>query len=102
VDHIDAAAAPEQAEAPRPDTLSLDDLVRHMTRGAATILGDVDPARPLTLSGMDSLLAAKFRTWLRHELDVHLPLRELLRAGSLIELAKSVRVGEDLADNLAR
>jgi acyl transferase domain-containing protein len=66
-------------------------LTEHLARRAAEVLAtppeSVDPAMPLTAYGMDSLLAAKLRTRLKHDLDLHVPVGDLLGGRSLVELA---------------
>jgi acyl transferase domain-containing protein len=66
-------------------------LTEHLVRRAAEVLAaapeSVDPAMPLTVCGMDSLLAAKLRARLKQDLDLQVPIGELLGDGSLTELA---------------
>ncbi|NRN67018.1 Malonyl CoA-acyl carrier protein transacylase [Kibdelosporangium sp. 4NS15] len=47
----------------------------------------IDPTVPLTFSGLDSLLAAKLRTRMQQELDLHIPIRDFLSNHSLNDLA---------------
>ncbi|WP_169515811.1 type I polyketide synthase [Amycolatopsis nigrescens] len=75
---------------------AVDEVVRQLTRQVAAVLAtspeDIDSAAPLTVAGLDSLLAAKLRRRIEWELDVRIGVGELLGARSLLELAN------DLAD----
>lgn len=79
-------------------------LTEHLVRRAAEVLAaapeSVNPALPLTVSGMDSLLAAKLRTRLKQDFDVHVPVGELLGDHSLMELASQLH--DRVADRGAR
>ncbi len=91
-----APVAPVRTEPTRPApiqtvTRSAAALTDHLVRRAAEVLAaapeSVNPALPLTVSGMDSLLAAKLRARLKQDLDLHVPVGELLGERSLTELA---------------
>jgi acyl transferase domain-containing protein len=79
-------------------------LTDHLVRRAAEVLAaapeSVNPALPLTVSGMDSLLAAKLRSRLKQDLDLHVPVGELLGERSLMELAG--RLHDRFADRAGR
>jgi acyl transferase domain-containing protein len=85
-----APAAPAEPAAPVV-VPSAADLTKHLVLRAAEVLAaapeSVDPAMPLTVSGMDSLLAAKLRMRLKQDLDLHVPVGELLGGRSLKEVA---------------
>jgi acyl transferase domain-containing protein len=70
---------------------SVADLTDYLVRRAAEVLSaapeTVDPNVPLVMHGMDSLLAAKLRARLKQQLDLHVPVGELLGSGTLTELA---------------
>ncbi|MCK2220651.1 acyl carrier protein [Actinomadura sp. ATCC 31491] len=46
---------------------------------------------PLTLLGLDSVLATRFRERMRLELGVDVPVRHLLGPGTLLDLTTEVR-----------
>jgi aryl carrier-like protein len=59
---------------------------------------EIDPNAPLTLAGLDSLLAAKLRTRLREELNLRVDTKELLLARPFAEVTNELydRVQVDL------
>lgn len=67
-------------------------LTDYLTRTIVEILGlqvtDVDPRVPLPLLGLDSLLAARLRARIRAELDLAIPVKDLLGTHTLIEVAR--------------
>jgi acyl transferase domain-containing protein len=70
-------------------------LTEQIAARAAEVLaaspGSVDPALSLCVAGMDSVLAAKLRLLLKQDLDLHVPLTELLDNNrSLNELASQL------------
>jgi acyl transferase domain-containing protein len=89
----DATARPAPAErhgsGPPPESELV--LARRVVDHASDVLamtpGEIDQNAPLTLAGLDSLLAAKLRTRLAAELGVQVSVRELLSARSPRELA---------------
>lgn len=85
-----------QVPAPRsgdrhPATRSVAALTEHLTRQVAAALGTgadaIDPAVPLTLAGLDSLLAGRLRTTLEHDLDRPVSMGDLLGPRPLAEVA---------------
>lgn len=94
-----SAPAPVVAPPPEPmvidEPLDTDALADRVTRHIAEVLAmspdEIDPDIPLTLAGLDSVLAAKLGARMRQELDVHLPVREFLGASSLTDLTNLVR-----------
>jgi acyl transferase domain-containing protein len=72
-----------------------DAIARQVARHTAEVLAaspdEIDPDIPLTLAGLDSVLAAKLSARMRQELDVHLPVREFLGSRSLTDLTNLVR-----------
>ncbi|MBO2448767.1 acyltransferase domain-containing protein [Actinomadura barringtoniae] len=71
-----------------------DDLAGLLRDQAAEILGvapgDLEPDVPLTVHGLDSLLALRLRKRLERDLDILVPARELLGAASLAELTQRI------------
>jgi acyl transferase domain-containing protein len=69
-------------------------MTEHIARRAAEVLAatpdSIDPARSLTVSGMDSLLAAKLRTKLKQDLNLLVSVGELLGERPLTELASQL------------
>jgi acyl transferase domain-containing protein len=96
-------AADEQAVASRatpchrPTVTSARGLAEHIAREAAEVLeaapDSVDPAAPLRVAGMDSVLAARLCRRLRHDLDLNVPVDHLLEDRSLIEVAERITAG---------
>jgi acyl transferase domain-containing protein len=80
-------------------TVSSAALTEHIARRAAEVLAaapdSINPALSLTVSGMDSLLAAKLRVKLKHDLNLPVSVGELLGERPLTELASQLhaRVG---------
>jgi acyl carrier protein len=70
-------------------------LAEQIAHRAADLLAaspdSVDPATPLRFTGMDSVLAARLRMRLKQDLDLQVPLEELLDDRPLIELAEHLR-----------
>jgi acyl transferase domain-containing protein len=79
------AAEPPASGHPAPPAT---DLTEHLRRRAAEVLGGpVDPAAPLTMAGMDSLLAARLRRRLEQDLGFRMPIADLLGDRPLTEIA---------------
>ncbi len=80
-----AALSPE---ARRPE------LEKFLVERLATILQipteRVEPQKPLSLLGVDSLLSMQVQRTIREALGIEIPALELLRAGSLVEVAGSL------------
>ena len=53
-------------------------------------LEDIDPSRSLSSHGMDSLVAVEMRNWLVREVEVTIPILELLAETSLSQLSKKI------------
>jgi natural product biosynthesis luciferase-like monooxygenase protein/amino acid adenylation domain-containing protein/FkbM family methyltransferase len=84
---VGAAGAAHQAErAPA----SLDLLVREAAKALRTGGSALDPARPLTASGLDSLAAVELCAAVEAHTGVALPLAALLEGATLAELAAAV------------
>jgi acyl transferase domain-containing protein len=91
-------ATDEPAEAPRSTprrrvaVTSAKALAEHIARRAAEVLeaapGSVDPAAPLRVAGMDSVLATRLCRRLRHDLNLLVPIDNLLEDRSLNEIAE--------------
>ena len=52
--------------------------------------GQIEPERPLTAYGMDSLAVVEFRSWLRRELGAGLSTLDVTTASSLVALCKII------------
>ncbi|HEX9732262.1 MAG TPA: AMP-binding protein, partial [Thermoanaerobaculia bacterium] len=65
----------------------LRDRFARLTRSAAAY---VDPDRPLTAQGLDSLIAVELKNAVESRLGVHLPLTQLLEGPTIAEVASSV------------
>lgn len=74
-----------------------DELARDIAHRAAEVLAlspdEIDPDLPLSLAGLDSVLAVRLRARMKQDLDLHVPARDLLGGLSPIELARMGRVG---------
>jgi acyl transferase domain-containing protein len=74
-----------------PATGSAAALTERLAHCAAMTLGarpdSIDPAVPLTMAGMDSLLAARLRTTIEDDLDLRVSITDLLGDRPLTELA---------------
>jgi acyl transferase domain-containing protein len=86
------AEAPRSAPGLRTSVTSAKALAEHIALRAAEVLeaapGSVDPAVPLRVSGMDSVLVARLCRWLLRDLDLHVPIDCLLEDRALIEVAE--------------
>ena len=78
-----------------PVTASVEVLTRYLVSRAAAVLAlptdELDPDVSLTMVGLDSLLAVRLRDRISAELKVPVPIRDLLHAGSMTELATQLR-----------
>jgi NADPH:quinone reductase-like Zn-dependent oxidoreductase/aryl carrier-like protein len=63
-------------------------LVQKVARVLATATERLDVDRPLLQLGLDSLMAVELRNWIEGELQVNLPVVELMRSPSLSRLAE--------------
>lgn len=83
---------PEPVRNPLPGNESLESITQRLTQRTAEILAlppdQLDPHLPLVRSGLDSLLATKLHAQLKHELDLHIPIRDFLSSRTLHELAR--------------
>src|SRR5581483_4833332 len=78
---IHAAAAGDRQEL-------LDGLLRgRLARVLGTTPDRLDGDRPLLQLGLDSLMAVELRNWIEGELQVNLPIVELMRSPSVAQLA---------------
>lgn len=93
--------AEDAAEAAATETLSLsaedlaaEDLASVIARTASELLaappGSVDPKAPLHVAGMDSVLAGQLRLRLKRDLDLHVPLADLLDDRPLIKVVREL------------
>lgn len=85
---------------------SRDDLQRCVLAEVARVL-ELDPAEldagtPLTKVGLDSLLAAKLRRRILHELGIDVSVRQLLRGRTAAQVAEQLREQGALAGAVAR
>lgn len=91
------AAAPAQVRATEgdapADTSVAGRLCHHIAAVTGHPAGRVTPATALADLGLDSLMAVRIRTALEREFAVELPLRDLLGATTVQELADRVRPG---------
>lgn len=80
-----------------PATRSAATLTEDVAHRAAATLGarrdSIDPTVPLTLAGMDSLLAARLRTTIKDDLDLRVSIADLLGDRSLTEVATRLCAG---------
>ncbi|MGW4963378.1 type I polyketide synthase [Nonomuraea sp. NPDC004186] len=89
--------AREPAPAGRPDlaALSETELTAVVTDLASQVLAvpghEIGMDVPLTLLGLDSVLATRFRERVRRELGVDVPVRSLLGPGTLLDLTTELR-----------
>ncbi|ONI82949.1 hypothetical protein ALI144C_18025 [Actinosynnema sp. ALI-1.44] len=80
------AVSPVRDGARTVDSLTMD--MRLQVAAVLSMSPDlIDPTAPLSFSGMDSLLAAKLRSRMKQELDLHIPMRDFLSSRSLSDLA---------------
>jgi acyl transferase domain-containing protein len=90
------AFEPEPARKP---VSSLEAITQRLTQRTAEILAlppeQLDPHLPLVRSGLDSLLATKLHAQLKHELDLHIPIRDFLSSATLHELALQAHARKD-------
>ncbi|MFJ9742369.1 beta-ketoacyl synthase N-terminal-like domain-containing protein [Streptomyces sp. NPDC101166] len=82
-------AASREADAAR-DASVVGRLCHHIVSVTGHPPGRVTPATALADLGLDSLMAVRVRAALQRELDIELPLRELLGAATVAEAAASV------------
>ncbi|MBB5779557.1 type I polyketide synthase [Nonomuraea jabiensis] len=89
--------AHESARPARPDlaALSETELTAVVTDLASQVLAvpgdEIGMDVPLTLLGLDSVLATRFRERVRRELGVEVPVRSLLGPGTLLDLTTELR-----------
>ncbi|MFF7280732.1 beta-ketoacyl synthase N-terminal-like domain-containing protein [Streptomyces griseorubiginosus] len=90
-----APAAPDQVRAEEPDATHDTSVAGRLCHHIAAVTGHpadrVTPATALADLGLDSLMAVRIRTALEREFAVELPLRDLLGATTVQELADRLR-----------
>ena len=78
--------------AAEPRTASLEDLLREkVARVLGTSPERLDIDKPLLNLGIDSLMAVELRNWIEKELQINVPIMELMRSPSLSRLTHSLR-----------
>ena len=89
-----AAPAKERAETPKaPQDTSVEArLCHHIATVTGHPAGRITPATALAGLGLDSLMAVRIRSALERENGIELPLRDLLGATTVTELAERVRL----------
>ncbi|CAM5714274.1 type I polyketide synthase [Streptomyces canus] len=87
-----AASAKVRAEVPEDTTVAAR-LCHHIAMVTGHPAGRVTPATALADLGLDSLMAVRVRTAVEREFGIELPLRDLLGATTVQELADRVRPG---------
>ena len=73
------------------DQIVMRALIIKISKLSMTPAEDIVPGKPLAAYGLDSLVAIEMRNWLIGELDVDIPLLELMNSSSLTALAVFVR-----------
>ncbi|MEU9171674.1 type I polyketide synthase [Streptomyces sp. NPDC048420] len=85
-------AAPTKVHVPE-DTSVAARLCHHIATVTGHPAGRVTPATALADLGLDSLMAVRVRTAVEREFGIELPLRELLGAATVAEVADRLRTG---------
>lgn len=88
-----AAPAPPKGARGAEDTSVAARLCHHIAAVTGHPAGRVTPATALADLGLDSLMAVRVRTAVEREFGVELPLRELLGATTVAEVAYRLRTG---------
>lgn len=68
----------------------LDAILRKLSRSLMTAVEDIDPGRPTSAYGIDSLVAVDIRNWIFREAKADVPVFEILQAATLTALAQKV------------
>jgi acyl carrier protein len=68
-----------------------------VARVLGTSADRIDGERPLLQLGLDSLMAVELRNWIEDELQINLPIVELMRSPTLARLADALQ--EKLAES---
>jgi acyl transferase domain-containing protein len=90
---LDVVPAPERpVGAPQPPD---DTIAQRIAHRAAEVLAlspdEIDPDLPLSVAGLDSVLAVRLRARMKQELRLHLPTRHYLGRLSLVDLTRLAR-----------
>lgn len=95
---VKMAALLRKAEAPERITL----LQRGLTEQIANVLGvqaeSLETERPLTQFGLDSLMVMELSNWITKNLNIALPVMEIIRGPSINELTRILLKSFDLAE----
>ncbi|HEY7330127.1 MAG TPA: type I polyketide synthase [Gemmataceae bacterium] len=76
----------------KPQTTSLETLIRDkVARVLGTSPERLDTEKPLLNLGIDSLMAVELRNWIEKELNINVPIMELMRSPSLSRLTEYLR-----------
>jgi hypothetical protein len=62
---------------------------KHFTK-SLRLAEPMDPARPISIYGLDSLAAVEFRNWVRKVLGPELTTLEIVNASSLVSLCEKI------------
>lgn len=86
-----ATAAQIRAAQPQQKLEMIRNLV---SRKASSLLGiepeNIETYRPLVEMGLDSLMAVELRNWIESRIEIDLPISQLMRSGSIDQLAESI------------
>lgn len=71
-------------------SIVLDAIMVKMSRSLMIDMVELDPSRPTSAFGIDSLIAVELRNWFQKEMKAEIPVFEILQANSLQTLAYKV------------
>ena len=110
----DSAKASETKEVPIsqaiPQAAGLEEvqqLIQYalVTKVASVVVipvNEIDPTRPISVYGLDSLVAIEIRNWITRELKANLQILELLSSGSILSLSALVMKKSKLVEEVPR
>lgn len=82
-------------------SIVLDAITVKLSRSLMIDVVELDPSRPTSTFGIDSLIAVELRNWFQKEMKAEIPVFEILQANSLQTLAYKVTEKSSLVENPA-
>ena len=79
-----------------------DALVTKVASVLLTPADEIDPTRPISVYGLDSLVAIEIRNWITRELKANLQILEMLSSGSMVSLSALIMKKSKLVDENPR
>ena len=95
-------AIPQAAGLKEVQQLIQDALVTKVASVVVIPVDEIDPTRPISVYGLDSLVAIEIRNWIARELKANLQILELLSSGSMVSLSALIVKKSKIVEEVPR